>query len=67
MVPQILDQTSSSVLSTSSPLGGARLVSIFHFVPNSEALGARSLTSKLTIGRDSQSLEVVEELQERPS
>ena len=39
------------------------MVSIFHFVPNSEALGAHSLASKLTIGRDSQSLEVVEELQ----
>ena len=39
------------------------MVSIFHFVPNSEALGVCSLTSKLTIGCDSQSLEVVEELQ----
>ena len=39
------------------------MVSIFYFVPNSEALGARSLTSKLTIGHDSQSLEVVEELE----
>ena len=39
------------------------MVLIFHFVLNSEALGACSLTSKLTIGRDSQSLEVVEELQ----
>ena len=39
------------------------MVSIFHFLPNPEALGAHSLTSKLTIGRDSQSLQVVEELQ----
>ena len=64
MVPQILNQTSSSVsIERFFPFGGARLVSIFHFVPNSEALGACSLTSKLTIGHDSQSLEVVEELQ----
>ena len=50
------------------PFGGAGLASIFRFLPNLEALGARSLSSKLIIGRDSQSLEVVEELQapERP-
>ena len=45
------------------PFGCAGLASIFRFLPNSEALGARSLSSKLTIGRDSQSLEVVEALQ----
>ena len=45
------------------PFGCAGLASIFPFLPNSEALGARSLSSKLTIGRDSQSLEVVEALQ----
>ena len=45
------------------PFGCAGLASIFHFQPTSEALGARSLSSKLTIGRDSQSLEVVEALQ----
>ena len=45
------------------PFGCAGVASIFRFLPNSEALGARSLSSKLTIGRDSQSLEVVEALQ----
>ena len=44
------------------PFGCAGLASIFHFLPNSEALGACSLSSKLTIGRDSQLLEEVETL-----
>ena len=42
------------------PFRCAGLASIFHLPPNSEALGARS---KLTIGCDSQSLQVVEALQ----
>ena len=45
------------------PFGCAGLASIFHFLPNSEALGACSLSSKLTIGHDSQSLDIVEALQ----
>ena len=45
------------------PFGCAGLASIFRFLPNSEARGAHSLSSKLTLGRDSQSLEVVEALQ----
>lgn len=45
------------------PLGGAGFASIFCFLLNSETLGACSFCSKLTIGRDSLSLEVVEVLQ----
>ena len=46
------------------PLGGAGLASIFHFLPNSEALGARSFSSRLMTGCYSHLLdEAVEELQ----